>query len=74
MSAFLPSTLYGNGEADDTGVLRALLNGYPAFDARVGIDIVALTIPDLPPGLYRVKVPSLWPFEPALEGWGRRVK
>jgi hypothetical protein len=61
--------LYGNDIDDDSNAIRGLFNG---FHARLEVDIVAPTIWDLPPGLYRVKVPSRWPFDPAREGMGRR--
>lgn len=66
--------LHGNGRADDSKAIRLLLNGFPVLDVRLEVDVFAPTIVDLMPGLYRVKVPSRWPFEPAREGWGRRVK
>jgi hypothetical protein len=64
--------LHGNDIDDDSRAIRGLFNGFPVLDARLEVDIVAPTIWDLPPGLYRVKVPSRWPFDPAREKMGRR--
>ena len=64
--------LYGNDIDDDSQAIRGLFNGFPVLDARLEVNIVAPTIWDLPPGLYRVEVPSRWPFDPAREGMGRR--
>jgi hypothetical protein len=64
--------LYGNDIDDDSRAIRGLFNGLAVLDARLEVDIVAPTIWDLPPGLYRVKVPSRWPFDPKREGMGRR--
>jgi hypothetical protein len=64
--------LYGDGRADDSRAIRALLNGEPVLDARVEVEIEAPSLIDLPCGGYRVKVPSRWPFHPATEGWARR--
>lgn len=65
--------LYGNGHDDDSRAIRLLFNGFPALDARLEVDIWATGIGDLLPGLYRLKVPSRWPLDPAGEGYGRRA-
>lgn len=64
--------LYGNGADDDSRAIRCLFNGGAVLDARLEVDIVAPTFADLPPGFYRVKVPSRWPLVTP-EGWGRSV-
>lgn len=66
--------LYGDGRADDSKAIRLLFNGFPVLDARLEVDVSAPTIFDLLPGLYRLKVPSRWPFEPAKEGYGRSAR
>lgn len=64
--------LYGDGREDDSKAIRALLRGEPVLDARLEVEIEAPSLHDLPCGLYRVRIPSRWPLDPAKEGWARR--
>ena len=45
--------LWGDAKHDDSEVIRFLLNGGAAYDMRSGEMIVAPTLNDLPPGVYR---------------------
>lgn len=46
--------LWGDNVHDDRAILRLLLNGGSAYDARTSRMIVAPTLDYLPPGLYRM--------------------
>lgn len=65
--------LEADGNADDTAAIRAFLRGRAVFHARFQMDIVQERgLADLPPGLYRVRIPHRWPLDPKREGWARR--
>lgn len=66
-------TIFGNGLTNDTYALRALLAGRPVFDLRIEMELTGgASWEDIPPGLYRVRIPSRWPL-PTPEGPGRQA-
>ena len=46
--------LWGDGEHDDSTIIRTLLNGGSAYDRRICDTVTAPNFGALPPGLYRM--------------------
>lgn len=54
--------LHADNAHDDTAAIQTLLAGRYVLDARIELEITAPTLAELPPGSYRVLVPSRWPL------------